>query len=222
MGLQAIWLRGQAYWNRHGARKTILRALIGLRNALRYRRDVLFCHDLDRRSSGRAARGFTLLRIQESRRLPEPLERRMGEFRAPKLLQKDLQRRFARGATLWCLLRGQEWLGFTWSLRGAAMLPYYFPLSAEDAHLFDDFVFPEHRGHGYNTVLLTWVLGSLASQGLQRAYIETAEWNRAERRSLAKAGFRPLGLARKRARGGICRVSWWLRPEHEKERSANP
>ena len=64
-------------------------------------------------------------------------------------------------------------------------------------HLFDFHVFPQYRGRGINPFLVTHILESLARVGAGRAFIEAAEWNKAQLSSLTKTPFRRLGMARK-------------------------
>jgi GNAT superfamily N-acetyltransferase len=77
------------------------------------------------------------------------------------------------------------------------MEPHYFPLGAHDVHLFDFHVFPRYRGRGMNPLLVRHILRRLAADGLGRAFIEAAEWNRAQLSSLGKTPFRRFGRARK-------------------------
>ena len=77
------------------------------------------------------------------------------------------------------------------------MEPHFFPLADNDVHLFDFYVFPEFRGRRVNPMLVSHILASLRREACGRAYIEAAEWNLAQLRSLAKLPLRRLGAARK-------------------------
>jgi hypothetical protein len=115
--------------------------------------------------------------------------RELGEYK--------FSTRFDKGASVWFLKSGGEILGFIWSIRKKPVLPYFFPLSNNDVHLFDNEIFIDYRGKGLNGILVSHVLNGLREGGFHSAYIETAIWNTQEQKSLSKIKFEKIGLARK-------------------------
>lgn len=120
----------------------------------------------------------------------------MTAFWSPKLADRNIRERFARGASLWLAMAGDVLAGYGWTLQGGTIEPYYFPLSPDDVHLFDFQVFPAFRGRGINPFLVTSILVALAREGRTRAFIEAAAWNDAQLASLGKTPFRLFGTVR--------------------------
>jgi ribosomal protein S18 acetylase RimI-like enzyme len=118
-------------------------------------------------------------------------------FWNPKLAERNLKERFAIGATLWLVRDQDELAGYGWTLTGKTVRPYFVPLGPNDIHLFDFLVFPEFRGRRLNPALVGFILDTLGREGRSRAYIEVAEWNDKELRSLEKTSFHHLGMARR-------------------------
>ena len=115
----------------------------------------------------------------------------------PEITRRQISERFGQGASLWLFKLDDKLAAYGWSIIGRTIEPHFIPLGANDAHLFDFFVFPEYRGRRINPSLVNYVLAKLASEMRIRAFIEAAEWNSAQLSSLSKTPFRPLGLASK-------------------------
>ena len=118
-------------------------------------------------------------------------------FWNPKIMRRLISERFARGANLWLARSGNDLAGYGWTLNGSTIEPHFFPLEADDVHLFDFFVFPEFRGQRVNRFLVLKILEALATERKSRAYIEVAEWNMPQLNSLSRMPFKKLGIARK-------------------------
>lgn len=116
--------------------------------------------------------------------------------------------RFKRGAHLWTIECDGTLAGYGWSIKGKTIRPHFVPLSENDVHLFDFHVFSEYRGRGLNPLLVTSILDAARRDDITRAYIEVAQWNTAQLRSLRKTDFKPLGLARKFSLGTQA-IVWW-------------
>lgn len=125
-----------------------------------------------------------------------------------ELALRDLEERFKAGATLWLVRSEGELAGYGWTLLGHTLKPHYVRLGANDVHLFDFLVFPEYRGRRINPLLVTYILNQLAAEDRTRAYIEVAEWNRAQLTSLGKTDFHLFGVARKLSLFGRTIVEW--------------
>ncbi len=112
-------------------------------------------------------------------------------------LRRNMASRFPRGASLWLFKIDRRVAGWGWTIRGDSMVPYFFPLTKTEVHLFDFFVVPGHRGQGVNVLLVNHILKELAKETQGRALIEAAAWNKAQLRSIAKMPFQKLGSARR-------------------------
>ena len=198
------------YYRRHGFAATISRARLAAKRVLFADRMVLFYCDLNHHhlSSANLSSGWKVHQLRARTELTPKHFRQMTEFWNPKLATKNIDDRFARGASLW-LVEGEDRLaGYGWTLQGTTMEPYYFPLASHDVHLFDFHVFPQYRGRGLNPFLVDHILGELASQHAGRAFIEAAEWNDAQLASLQKTRFRRLGTVRSFRLVGHTFVFW--------------
>ena len=198
------FLRGRHYFQKHGFGRTARRLYEQLYRRAFANREIVYWMDLSSAPvlTHSDCAPHVILSISDPAHLPEDLQARLAEQYPAHIVSRTIAARFEEGATLWCLLERTEPLGYTWTITGRTLKPYYFPLTAVDVHVFDDFVFPAYRGRRLNAILLTHMLATLKQAGLQRAYIETAEWNTAEQRSLEGIGFHRLGYADKRRRDG--------------------
>jgi len=134
--------------------------------------------------------------------------RQISEFWNPDLCRRNFSERFQEGASLWLIRAEGKLAGYGWTMTGRTIVPYYYPLEGNYAHLFDFLVFPEFRGRNINPLLVGHILNELAAEGRSRAYIEVREWNRRQLNSLAKTRFRRLGVARKATLFGRTFVEW--------------
>ena len=107
--------------------------------------------------------------------------------------------RFKKGSSVWLLEENGKILAFEWTIRGKTIESYLFPITKDDVHIFDCYVFPEHRGKGLSSKLTNYLLRELKKEGALRAFWEVHEWNRSELKSLPKIdiAFREIGTARK-------------------------
>ena len=171
---------------------------------------VVFYCDLDDRrlSEVNLPTGWKVKRLRALAELAPEHVRQMTEFWNPKLASKNINQRFAKGASLWLVECGDGLAGYGWTLQGSTVEPYYFPLASDDVHLFDFHVFPQFRGRGLNPFLVGHILCELASQRGGRAFIEAAEWNNAQLASLQKTPLRRYGLVRSFRMFGHTFVSW--------------
>lgn len=172
---------------------------------------VLFYFDLQ--SSPLLAVDMASLTIERSCERETLLEQDYEEivnFATPSITSRHIEERFRAGASIWLARWNGKLAGYGWSLTGRSIEPHYFAIAPSDVHLFDFLVFPEYRGHGINPALVMHILSSCRSEGCIRAYIEAAEWNEPQLKSLRKTGFRCLGKARKVKMIGRSVVVWNL------------
>jgi len=114
-----------------------------------------------------------------------------------ELKLKQMKDRFDRGAQLWLLKKGGKLAGFRWVLRGRTMEPYFFPLTRDDAHVFDAEVFPQFRGKGIDSRLNNYLISKLKEEGVRRVLSEIYSWNTAGLSSIAKTDFNRIAVGRR-------------------------
>jgi len=228
MAISTLVSRFGAYYRRRGFAATSRRAGLALRRTLFLNRMVLFYCDL----SGQASRPADLpksLKVERKRSNPEIIPQDFDQIVNvwnPKLARRNIEERFAQGASLWLITLEDSLAGYGWTLQGRTIEPHYFPLGEDDVHLFDFYVFPQYRGRGLNPLLVAGILRSLANDCGGRAFIEAAEWNQAQLSSLARTPFRRLGWARKMTLFGRT-IVWWgedatMRQAEENSHSTRP
>ena len=202
--------RVRNYIRRHGTRATMRRFRVGVQRASHAGKMAVFCCDLQplELPPMSHAEPLTVERVNTLGELGADRFRTMTTFWSPKLADRNIRERFARGASLWLAMAGDTLAGYGWTLQGATMEPYYFPLAQDDVHLFDFQIFPAFRGRGINPFLVTAILAGLAHEGRARAFIEAAAWNDAQLASLRKTPFRLLGTVRSLTIAGHPVVMW--------------
>jgi GNAT superfamily N-acetyltransferase len=211
MSTRITYERAKNYIRRHSIISSINRIWRETKNRALFYRHVLYARDLlyGDFEGHPLPEGYRVENYEKISNIPVRLIKRITEHYSERILTEDIKNRYGNGACLWCLRNDTEDFGYTWSLVGRAMNPYYFPLLERDTYFFDVFIFPKCRGRGLNSVLMNYLLKYYKSRGCCRAFIETLEWNTAEMRSLAKNGFIKIGLASKRFHRGKCKVTWW-------------
>jgi hypothetical protein len=187
------------YFKRNGLRATAHRLGLATKRALFSSRSVLFYCDLstlkpaseDSPNSWKAERHTNQTGIS-----PADLQAIISVWN-PVQTRRNMKERFELGASLWLIKSEDHLAGYGWTLQGRTVEPHYFPLGPSDTHLFDFHVFPQYRGRGVNPFLVNCILRNLAAECQKRAFIEAAEWNRAQLASLSRTPFQRLGSASK-------------------------
>jgi ribosomal protein S18 acetylase RimI-like enzyme len=198
------------FCGRHGFIATLRRAGVGVKRALFSSRSILFYCELPTLTAPPPdlPGGVEVERKKSTAELsPENFEA-ITSFWSPKLAQRNMKERFAKGASLWLIKSNSRLAGYGWTLAGRTVEPHYFPLGTGDVHLFDFHVFPQYRGQGMNPLLVCHILSRVACEAASRAFIEAAEWNQPQLSSLSKTPFRCLGQARKLTICGHTVVFW--------------
>jgi len=209
MSVSSAFDRLAEYYRRHGLRSTVKRARLAARRISANRMVLFYCDvsTLGRSKEGLPG-GLEVERKTSANQLsPSDLNDFLNVWN-PGLARRQMDERFRLGSSLWLAKRDGALAGYGWSLRGGTVEPHYFPLGQNDVHLFDFTVFERYRGRGINPLLVTSILHRLAADGADRAFIEAAEWNRAQLSSLGKTPFRRLGCARKSTILGQTFVHW--------------
>lgn len=223
MGMWDSVSRLKAFYERHGFWATIRRTGLAAKRRLFAHRSVLFYCDLV--TLNRIAAELPgSLKVERKRCVAELMA---GDLEAITsvwnrvLAQRNIRERFEKGASLWLIRFEGKLAGYGWTLRGATIEPHYLPLGIDDVHLFDFHVFTEYRGRKINPWLVKYILNNLAAEKAGRAYIEAAEWNRAQLSSLERTPFSRLGSASKSSLSGRTIVCW-ARTEQGAIRSTAP
>jgi GNAT superfamily N-acetyltransferase len=202
--------RAFSYWQRHGVAATLHRAWLGLGRAVGGNGLVLFSCDLamlPARKNG-PTDGLEFERKTREAELNSRDREQIVNFWNPDVTGRQITERFGKEASLWLARADGQLAGYGWTLVGDTMEPHYVSLGREDVHLFDFLVFPDFRRRGINPTLVIHILEQLAGEGRKRAFIEAAEWNRAQLSSLRRTPFQKLGWARKGGLLGRERVVW--------------
>jgi hypothetical protein len=114
-----------------------------------------------------------------------------------------VRERFQRGHRPWLARIGDEPVGWGWVAAREAEIPELgitFALLPGDRYLWDFMTLPAWRGHDVYPALLQ---GILVAEGATRFWIGHDRDNAASARGMAKAGFREVGTAHRRADGQL-------------------
>ena len=201
-----------SYYKRHGVKATLQRGKVFVSRLFSSNRLVIYSYDLSKGEAISSSRAWpdslSVVRVTSQEQIEKQDWLQIIDFWDAKLSERNFNTRFREGASVWLMRSGGKLAGFGWTLTGRSIKPHFFPFGPNDVHLFDFLVFPEFRGKGMNPLLVTHILEQLGKERGTRAFIEAAEWNHAQLKSLAKTGFQMLGVARKRTILGRTFVEW--------------
>ncbi len=212
------------YYRRHGFRASVERVGLFLSQALTSGKMVVFYWDLTR-----PVESFDWPNLRDHLTVEQKNSReeiaasdwnQIVDFWNRKLTEPAFSLRLQHGATIWLLRSEGKLAGYMWSVGGRTLEPYYYPLGAGDAMVYDFLVFPEYRGRRFLPYLLNYVLKEMRAQNMTRAHFDVAAWNRASLSGTAKTAYprHMLGIARKRTFFGRTFVQWLPLPQLEAER----
>jgi hypothetical protein len=210
MGISNSISRVTDYHSRHGFEATVRRAGQGVKRSLFAGRMIVFYCDLTR-PTARAVNIPSSMRVDRllgERELTQPDLQEITTFWNPKQARRNIEERFAKGASLWLIKSEDKVAGYGWTLQGRTIAEYYFPMGPNDVQLFDFYVFPKFRGRAIHWLLTAYILQTLAANGAVRAFADTAEWNHAQISSFKMTPFRRLGMVRSFTILGRTFVSW--------------
>lgn len=131
-------------------------------------------------------------------------------------------RRLGSGADLWLIRNGGNVAFFCWILRHRVPVMAapggWLDLPADIVCLEDTVTAPPYRGRGLAPVAYSWIIDSLAQEGVRAIITKIEETNAPARRAVEKAGFRPVATM------SLVRVGWMrhvaVRPETGEDNSA--
>lgn len=210
LGISNSVSRFTSYYALHGFRATIRRAGLALKRGLFASRMVVFYCDL----SGQTVRpvnipsSMSVDRLRGEAELSHAVLQEITSFWNPRQARRNIEERFAKGASLWLIKSEDRVAGYGWTLQGRTIAEYYFPMGPKDVQLFDFYVFPKFRGRALHWLLTAYILQTLAAEGAARAFADTGEWNQAQISSFKLTPFRPLGLVRSFTIFGHTFVYW--------------
>jgi len=202
--------RFTAYFARHGFTATLERAVIAAKRTFVLNRMVVFYCDLAKpiKSPTNIPSSLTLHRLAAIADLNSRDLQDIVNIWNPKLAHREITERFNKGAALWLIKSEGELAGYSWTLRGRTIAPYYFLLGADDVQLFDFYVMTKFRGRAILWFLILHILLSLKAEGAERVFGDVAEWNRPSLSFYKMTPFRRLGIVRSFTIFGRTFVSW--------------
>jgi len=208
-----------SYYSRHGFGATIRRGGLAAKRGLFSSRMVVFYCDLIKLAMPpvNLPSSLKVERLRSYAELGAQDLQEMTSFWNPKQAHRNIRERFDRRATLWLVKSEDRLAGFSWTLRGSTVAPYYFLLGEDDVQLFDFYVFPKFRGRAILWFLVSHILHSLKDEGAARIFGDVAEWNQASLSFYRMTPFRRLGLARSFTILGHTFTRW---VEHRTEKPA--
>jgi len=211
MFLSNLRIRITKYYKKHGLKKAILYFFLKLSRIGCNNKYVIFGVNLRSFFYDTAInpKWFEINCKRSMLELKDDEIKQIYNARDSRMVDLQFKERFSKGAWLWLVKYNKVTAGFVWTLREQPIEPYFMPLRNDDIHLFDNEIFSQFRGQGVNSVLIDNVLLSLKNQGMARAYIETRWWNTQEISSLAKTGFKRIGVARKYRILGKTTILWY-------------
>ena len=197
MGISTSILRITEYYARHGFGATVRRAQLSLKRVMFANRMVVFYCDLSQSLPPIVTSTSLQIDCAQSRAEihPEYLEVLFNLWN-PKLAERNLNKRFARSASLWLIKYEGQLAGYCWTLCGGAIEPYYFPMGRTDVQLFDFYVIRKFRGGAILRALIIHILHTVKAAGATRVFGDAAEWNQPSLCFYKMVPFRRLGVAR--------------------------
>lgn len=135
-------------------------------------------------------------------------EEDLRRSRNPRILLEEMTERFSKDAILWMWKQDGRVVGSVWSIRETPPERFFFPLSPEDAYLFDGEISADVRGQGIFMSLLHAVAEGIWLEGCRRIYFCVSDWNRSSLRAVGKTWYRRFGKARHIPLGRYDVVIW--------------
>ena len=220
--------RLSTYYRRHGFRASAERAWLFVRQSFSSGKMVVFYWDLTGHSKSSANDSLpdhlTVERKSSREEIDSSDWSQIINFWNPEICEPLFSLRLKQGATIWLLRSEGKLAGYIWTVIERTLDPYYYPLAAGDAHLYDSLVFPEYRGRRFHLYLLNYVMTEMKAQNMSRAHFDVAEGNRASLSSTAKTAYprHLVGVARKATFFGRTFVEWTPLQQLESERVQVP
>jgi ribosomal protein S18 acetylase RimI-like enzyme len=203
------------YYSRHGLGATIRRLGLEIRRELFLNHIVVFYCDLSKQTTS-PAKIPSSLKVERLTSYAELAPKDLQEMTSLQA-DRDIRERFEQRASLWLIRSGDMLASYSWSIRGRAITPYYFPLAHDDVQLFDFYTFPKFRGRAILWFLVTHILHSLKAEGAVRIFGHVAEWNHPSLSLYKMTPFQRLGLVRSYKIFGRTFTRWVENEQVQKE-----
>ena len=202
-----ILYRINRYYNKHGLLKTISFFTEKAVSLFIIEKFILYSTDINVINNINLPNGFSVHKLTTIDNNCS-FFKRLCEYFGEKRYLFSANKNFKKNATLWTLIKDSDVLGQIWSIKGNTVSNHFFMLCQNDVHLFSNEILEQYRGHGYNTLLINFVLMELKKQDISRVHIETSTKNIPEQKSLRKTPFRPYATASK-FKIINCKLSRW-------------
>jgi ribosomal protein S18 acetylase RimI-like enzyme len=198
------------YYKRHGFVAMIRRSGLALKRSLFSGRMVVFYCDLGKQPAAppKMPSSLTVERVRSYGELRSQELQEMTSFWNPRQAHRNIVERLEQGSSLWLIRSTDHLAGFSWTIQGRTVAPYYFPFGEGDVQLFDFYVFPKFRGRAILWFLIAHILNTLKAEGAVRVFGDVAEWNEASLSFYKMTPFKRLGLVRSFTVLGHTFVSW--------------
>jgi len=158
--------------------------------------------------SGKMPHGLSVERAVGPSTLAIADRERLVDTWNPTIRARQIAERFDAGSELWLAKLDGKLAGYGWTIQGKTIEPHFFPIQHDEVHVFDFFMFPKFRGRGLNGAFVMDILMRLSGEGIRRAHLETAAWNKSAIRHLRKTSFTPFATAIKLCVFGHPIVLW--------------
>jgi ribosomal protein S18 acetylase RimI-like enzyme len=210
MGINSSISRLTEYFTRHGFAATFRRAASEVQRALSASGMIVFYCDLAKQNAipTNLPDSLRVERVCSHAELSAEDLQAMTSFWNPRQARRNIEERFAKGASLWLVWSGGRLAGYSWTLRGSTIAPYYFPMAEDDVQLFDFYVFPKFRGRAILWFLIMVVLRALKEEGASRVFGDVAEWNQPSLAFYRTVPFQRLGRVKQSTIFGRTYFSW--------------
>jgi len=189
-----------SYYSQHGFFKTAKRIIRTLDRLFRHNESMLFFADIADLKNNTIELPIQLS-IEKITKKEELTLKDLGRILSHShsgIIDHQMNERFMKGAVLWILKTNGNIAGFEWSIRGRNTIePYFFPLTPNDAIIFDAHTWEGYRGKGYNAILVHHIMVNLSNEEVTRIYANIKNWNRSSLEVIKKTHLRPFGIARK-------------------------
>lgn len=189
-----------SYHSQYGFFKTVKRIIRALDSLFRRNESMLFFADIAdlKNNTIELPIQFTIEKITKKEELASKDLERILSHSHSGIIEHQMNERFMKGAVLWIFKTNGNIAGFEWSIRGRNTIePYFFPLTPNDAIIFDAHTWEDYRGKGYNAILVHHIMMNLSREGVTRTYADIKNWNRSSLEVIKKTHLRPFGIARK-------------------------
>jgi RimJ/RimL family protein N-acetyltransferase len=121
---------------------------------------------------------------------------------------------FGAGGVLWIGRLDGQIANVGWTRTGDCVRTWFFPLADHWVVLSHFLTLPVSRGRGLYSCLMSHIVNRLAADGIDRFFIDCADWNLPSIRGIEKLGFRRLGCGISSRKGRLIWHPEWMPSAH--------